>query len=365
MGERARAVALIGPNGAGKTNILEAISFLAPGRGLRRARLTEIGRRAPGGPNDRTGKPWAVAARLTGPEGWNAARGVDIGTGVTPDAPEKRAVRIDGEPQRAQSILSEYVAMHWLTPRMDGLFIEGAPGRRRFLDRLIYGRDPAHAGRVSAYEHAMRERLKLLRNKARADVGWLAALESAMAAGGVAIATARLDAAAALAGELDAMEPGPFPAADLGVEGDVESWVHGGSALAAEDRLRETLAANRTVDGDNGRTAAGPHRSDLRVFHREKNQPAEFCSTGEQKALLISLVLAQAQLEKRRRGWAPILLLDEVAAHLDRARRQALFDTLLELGCQVWVSGADLAPFEPLTSRAVLVRVEDAVLTIE
>ena len=352
-------IVLAGPNGAGKTNILEALSFLVPGRGLRRARLSEAARRDAGEGPDAAIRPWAVAATVDGPDGET-----DLGTGLTaPLAPgdgEKRVVRVDGEPQRAQAALSEHISLQWLTPQMDRLFLDGASARRRFLDRLVFGRDAAHAGRVGGYEQAMRERLRLLTSRGASDDGWLSALEATMAERGVAIAAARLDMAGRLAGQLAAFEDGPFPAADLAVEGEVEAWLTQGSALDAEDRLKAALKSARGRDSDSGRTANGPHRSDLYVEYKSRGRPAADCSTGEQKALLISLVLAQARLQAAERGRAPILLLDEVAAHLDADRRVALFAEIEALGLQAWMTGTDLELFAPLAGRAAFFQVADA-----
>lgn len=351
-------VVLAGPNGAGKTNILEALSFLIPGRGLRRARLSEAARRDPGEDPAASPRPWAVAATVAGPDGET-----DVGTGLgisTGNDTEKRVVHVDGEPQRAQAALADHVSLQWLTPQMDRLFLDGASARRRFLDRLVYGRDPAHAGRVGGYEQAMRERLRLLTARGSADDAWVSALEATMAERGVAIAAARLDMAGRLVGQLEAAGDGPFPAADLAVEGEVEAWLNGGSALDAEDRLKAALKAARGRDGDSGRTAHGPHRSDLHVAYKSRGRPAADCSTGEQKALLISLVLAQARLQAAEQGRAPILLLDEVAAHLDADRRAALFAEIEILGLQAWMTGTDLDLFGPLAGRAAFFHVAEA-----
>lgn len=350
-------VVLAGPNGAGKTNILEALSFLVPGRGLRRGKLSEASRRDPGEASDGPPRAWAVAATVAGPDGET-----DLGTGLGTTAggeSEKRLVRVDGEAQRAQAALSLHVSLQWLTPQMDRLFLDGASARRRFLDRLVYGRDPAHAGRVGSYEQAMRERLRLL-TSGGGDDAWLSALEATMGERGVAIAAARLDMAGRLAGQLDAAGDGPFPAADLAVEGEVEAWLSGGSALDAEDRLKNALRSARGRDGDTGRTAHGPHRSDLYVEYKSRGRPAADCSTGEQKALLISLVLAQARLQAAEQGRAPILLLDEVAAHLDADRRTALFAEIETLGLQAWMTGTDTELFAPLAGRAGFFHVAEA-----
>lgn len=361
----AQLVVLTGPNGAGKTNVLEALSYLTPGRGLRSARLTDVVRKRAGsaGYNAPIQAPWGVAAtvaRLDGP--------VDIGTGFAGGDATRRSVRIDGEDTGTQSALADLLGIQWLTPQMDRLFLEGASGRRRFLDRMVFGTDPAHAGRVTAYEHAMRERARLLKNR-QTDDAWLSGLEATMAEKGIACACARLDMAGQLAemlenrvgNSLDAA----FPAADIAVEGDVEAWVQQGSALQAEDQLRTALRRNRAVDADTGRTQAGPHRSDLKVFHRSKKMPAELCSTGEQKALLISLVLAHARLHSQRRGAPPILLLDEIAAHLDDMRRKALFDEIRDIGAQAWTTGTDRALFEPLQGEAAFFNVIDAQITAD
>lgn len=346
----ARPVVLVGPNGAGKTNLLEAVSFLAPGRGLRGAKLAEV---------ERIGSPpgagWAVAAVVETPTG-----PVEIGTGreVGTGDGDRRAVRIDGHPVRGQTALAEHVALVWLTPPMDRLFQESAGGRRRFLDRLVFGFDPAHAGRLNRYEHALRERARLLR-EGRMDDGWLSGLEEQMAATGIAVAAARLEVVQRLRAAC-ARAVGPFPGADLSVDGAVEGWLASGPALAAEDRLRGSLRAGRRADAESGGAAVGPHRSDLSVRHQAKDMPAALCSTGEQKALLIAIVLANARLLAAERGAAPLLLLDEVAAHLDAERRAALFHEILALGAQAWMTGTDTADFEPLGHAANRFRVEES-----
>lgn len=352
-----RPVVLVGPNGAGKTNLLESISFLVPGRGLRRARLTDVTRHSPGG-MPAAGSGWAVAAQLAGPKGM-----VDIGTGcdAADGGVERRQVRIDGADARGQSALSGVASAVWLTPHMDRLFADGASGRRRFLDRMVFGLDPAHAGRVSAYEHAMRERSRLLRD-GEGDGTWLAALEDTMAERGVAIAAARRDMAASL-NEACADADGPFPAATLAMQGDVETWLDQGPALAAEDRLRDGLLRSRPLDAMTGGAAVGPHRSDLLIRHRDKDMPAEQCSTGEQKAVLIAIVLADARLQARERNSVPLMLLDEVVAHLDEIRRAALFEAICDLNAQAWMTGTDAALFAPLGPRAQRFRVENAVLS--
>lgn len=340
-----RPVVLTGPNGAGKTNLLEAVSYLGPGRGLRQARLVDVDRRGGAG-------EWAVAATLSGPAG-----PVDIGTGRDPATP-RRVVRVNGAPAAGQGALADYVSIVWLTPQMDRLFLEGASARRRFLDRLVFGFDAQHARRVGAYEHAMRERARLLKGGRRDDL-WLAALEETMASQGVAIAAARREVAGRLA-RVCADGAGPFPGADISVTGAVQDWLDEGPALAAEDRMREQLAARRGTDAAAGRTGVGPHRSDLAVRHVAKDMPAELCSTGEQKALLIALVLAHARLQAAERGVAPLLLLDEIAAHLDAGKRGALFEEILTLGAQAWLTGTDRRLFGELGGDAQFYSVADA-----
>ncbi len=344
----ARPVVLTGPNGAGKTNLLEAISLLAPGRGLRGARLEEMDRQG----TLKAGEPgegWTVAAAVTTPGGM-----VEIGTGHRPDSTTRRVVQIDGKQNRSQTSLSDHVSAVWLTPQMDRLFTDGASGRRRFLDRLVFGFDAAHAGRVSAYEHMLRERARLLRDGG--DAVWLDTLESDMAERGVAIAAARRELTARLA-RLTEAPAGPFPGAEVAVTGKVEEWLDEGPALAAEERLRAALRGSRAQDAAAGGAAVGPHRSDLAVRHLAHGMPAALCSTGEQKALLIAIVLANARLQTAERGRVPLLLLDEVAAHLDADRREALFEEVLALGAQAWFTGTDRGVFESFAGRAQYVAV--------
>ena len=352
----ARPVVLTGANGAGKTNLLEAVSFLSPGRGLRRAALAEVGRREPGDP---AARPWAVAATVATEGG-----AVEIGTGLVSepdDGAARRVVRIDGRPARGQGALAELLGALWVTPEMDKLFGEGAGARRRFLDRLVFGLDAAHATRLAAYERALRDRARLLRGERIAgpagDSAWLSALERTMAEEGMAVVAARQALAARLNAACQA-SAGPFPAAHLRLEGEVESWLAVMPALDAEDRFREALARARARDADTGGAALGPHRSELMATHVAKGEPAARCSTGEQKALLVAIVLADARLRALDRGTAPILLLDEIAAHLDAARRAALFDEIASLGAQAWMSGTDDQAFAPILAHAQHFRVE-------
>jgi DNA replication and repair protein RecF len=348
-------VVLTGRNGAGKTNLLEAISFLAPGRGLRGARLTEIDRRDDLGGDvtaSESARGWAVAAVI------GTRRGaVRIGTGREAASGERRVVRIDGERVRGQAALGERLGVIWLTPSMDRLFLDGPSGRRRFLDRLVLGIDPAHATRVAAYEQALRERSRLLR-EGSGDPAWLAALERVMATQGVAVAAGRCEIVEQLDRVCAAAE-GPFPRARLSLAGTVEAWLEATPALAAEGKLAEALAVNRQLDAQAGGAILGPHRSDLRVRMAETGVAAELASTGEQKALLIAILLAHARLQRSVRGEAPLLLLDEIAAHLDASRRAALFEALLELDSQAWLTGTDEALFAPLRCEARFLSVRD------
>jgi DNA replication and repair protein RecF len=320
-------VILTGENGAGKTNLLEAVSLLSPGRGLRGAALSEMARSdGPGG--------FAVAARLGE---------VEIGTGTAAAAPERRQVRINGAAASATS-LSEWLSILWLTPAMDRLFTESAGGRRRFLDRLVLALYPGHAVHASRYEAAMRARNKLLAEEAPRDEAWLSALEARMAEHGAALADARARTVDALAGRVAEQPEGPFARASLSLEG----W----EATDDPEDFARGLAHARSRDAAAGRTLEGPHRMDLAVTHQAKGQPAARSSTGEQKALLLGLVLAHAALVAERAGRRPVLLLDEVAAHLDPQRRRALFEALAVAGGQVWMTGTERSLFEGIKTAA-------------
>ncbi len=364
----AAPVVLTGANGAGKTNLLEAISFLSPGRGLRGAKLGEVDRIAPA-PEGADAAPsapaaWAVAASVMTPAGPR-----EIGSGRDPgslgaangNGRERRLVKVDGVAARGQQALAEVLSLVWLTPQMDGLFREGAGGRRRFLDRLVYGFDPEHSARSNAYEHSLRERARLLKS-GRGDAAWFDALEDSMARHGVAIADARLAMVERLQQACDAAE-GPFPKARLALEGAVEGWLREGHpALAVEDRLRERLAESRRQDAEAGGAAVGPHRSDLAAQHAAKGVAAALCSTGEQKALLIAILLAHARLQSLERGAAPLLLLDEVAAHLDAERRAALYREILDMRAQAWLTGTDAADFSSLEDAAQFFTIQDGTI---
>ncbi|MDX1540901.1 MAG: DNA replication/repair protein RecF [Geminicoccaceae bacterium] len=339
-------VVLIGPNGAGKTNLLEAISLLAPGRGLRGARLDEIDRDG--------GGPFGVAARVD-PGGGTV---LEVGTGRDGESGrERRLVRIDGT-ARGQTDLAEVMRVVWLVPAMDQLFQEAAAARRRFLDRLVLVGEPAHAAAAARYQHAVRERLRLLRT-GRRDPTWLEVLEQRAAASGVAVAAARRRAIFELERMLEAEGDTAFPRPSLGLRGEVEGWLDELPALDVESRFAARLAGNRMADAEAGMTTLGPHRSDLEVSDAASGRPARLCSTGQQKALLVSIVLAEARLRARDGGRLPVLLLDEVAAHLDPGRRAELFREIRALGAQAWLTGTDAADFEGLEGRAQFFAIHD------
>ncbi|MGE3691788.1 MAG: DNA replication/repair protein RecF [Novosphingobium sp.] len=334
----ARFNLLVGENGAGKTNVLEAISLFAPGRGLRRAQLPAMpSQSGPGG--------FAIGADLAGHGGT-----VRLGTSTTPDRPGRRTVRVNGAEAPAVR-LAEWLGIGWLTPAMDRLFAEGAGSRRRFLDRMVLALDPAHARNATRLENALRERNRLLADPAEPDPSWLDAIEAQIAGNGALVARARADMVAGLEAALAHLPEAPFarPALAYAAGGPLD-----------ETELKAALADGRRHDRAAQRTLTGPHRDDLAVSLAAKGQPAAECSTGEQKAMLIALVLAHAALLDRTRP--QLLLLDEVAAHLDPLRREALFDRLGESGAQVWLTGTELAPFEAITAESAVWRVSDGVV---
>ena len=345
-----RSVFLFGPNGAGKTNLLEAISLLSPGRGMRGAAIGEFGRRLPG---EAEGGAWAISAAVEGDEGT-----VRIGSGVEAPGAARRIVRIGGEtvpPGR----MAEHLRPLWLTPAQDRLFLEGAGERRRFFDRLVFAAEPIHAAHAGAYERALRERMRLLAEEGP-DPAWLTALEARMAEAGARMAEARAATLKALQAEIDQRGGRPFPQAHLGLTGEFEQLALTGASMAdIEARLAAALAAGRARDAAAGRALSGPHRGDLSVVHVGRGRPAAECSTGEQKALILNLVLAQgARLSRAKSPPNPILLLDEVAAHLDQSRRAALAEEIEALGLQAFLTGTDEALFEPLKGRALGVAVD-------
>ena len=341
-------IAFSGENGVGKTNLLEALSLFAAGRGLRRAEAAECAR------HDGAGG-YAVSIEVE-EEGERRP----LGIGYEPprgDAPAERQTRIDRAPVGSARAFADHVRIVWLTPAMDGLFMGPAGERRRFLDRLVLAVDPQHGARVNRFERALRGRNRLLEEGAR-DAAWLDAIEREEAELGVAVAAARVECVARLRGAIAAArdDQSPFPWAEIALEGEVESLAVAAPALEAEDRYRAILRAQRPRDAAAGRTLVGPHVADLQVFHGPKSAEAAQCSTGEQKALLVGLVLAHARLVADMSGIAPIALLDEVAAHFDPRRRHALFETLDSIGGQVFVTGADPAAFAGLRAKIYEVR---------
>lgn len=342
-----RHVVLTGQNGAGKTNLMEAVSFLSPGRGLRRAAYGDVPRAGASG-------GFSVFATVDGMAGE-----VDIGTGTEGgDEGQSRRLRINGTPARTVDELLDHLRVLWLTPAMDGLFTGPSADRRRFLDRLVLSLDPEHGRRAADFEKAMRGRNRLL-SEPRPDPAWLSALESQMAALGIAMAHARHELVGLLSGLVEAArDDGPFPSATLRLSGFLDAeWQR--PAYEIEETYLALLREGRHRDAAAGRTLDGPHRADLLIRHREKDMEAERCSTGEQKALLVGLVLAHAGLVAGMTGHAPVLLLDEIAAHLDESRRAALFDRVDGLGGQAFMTGTDRAMFAALGERAQFLTVAD------
>lgn len=358
-----RPVVLTGPNGAGKTNLLEAVSLLTPGRGMRRARVIDIDRAVPGVVNPLP-LPWAVTATLRQPDG----ELVDVATGRDADAAiasgtDRRLVRIEGN-DAPQNALAEVMNVVWLTPQLDQLFQEGQSARRKFFDRLTYSFEPSHASHVNAYEQAMRERNQLLQDR-RHDAAWYNALEQKMAEHAVVVAAYRLQAAERLNAVI-ASSQRDFPKATIELHGVVEDMLQAGiTAVEAEERYRAVLAGARTEDGYAGRTGQGIHRTELLVFHQAKGMEAAQCSTGEQKAVMLSIILAQARARAIWGAATPILLLDEVVAHLDLRRRAELAEELLDIGVQAWLTGTDAETFGDLAAKAQFFSVSDAIVRLQ
>jgi DNA replication and repair protein RecF len=333
---RGDVVVLVGPNGAGKTNCMEAVSFLSPGRGLRRATLEDVA-------DNQGDGSWAVSAEVEGALGL-----ATLGTGIDApgsDAPtNSRRCRIDREPVGSATAFGDHLRMVWLTPAMDGLFLGAASERRRFFDRLVLAIDSEHSSRVSALDRSLRSRNRLLEVR-NYDDHWCDAIERETAELAVAVAATRGQTVTKLAAMLRARGASAFPSASIMLDGWMENALLIEPATAVEDRYRQILRDSRARDAAAGRTLDGPHLTDLQVVYAPKNMPARDASTGEQKALLIGLVLAHASLVAEMTGITPLLLLDEVVAHLDPSRRMALFDELAKLGAQVWMTGADPAAF--------------------
>ncbi|MDQ6704197.1 MAG: DNA replication/repair protein RecF [Pseudomonadota bacterium] len=351
----ARLIVLTGDNGAGKTNLLEALSLLAPGRGLRRAELGDCARNSGRG-------GFAVSVELETQNG-----GVQLGTGIEPqtNAPPQRKYRIDREPVGSMRAFCDHVRVVWLTPAMDGLFAGPAGDRRRFLDRLVLAIDAGHGTRVASFERALRGRNRLLEEGPGADRRWLDAIERESAEFAIAVAAARIETVSRLSALITETRDKtlPFPWADLALQGDVERLLGTCPALEAEDIYRGILRDNRSRDAAAGRTLIGPQASDLCVRHGPKQVPAAQASTGEQKALLAGLVLAHARLVAAMSGLAPLVLLDEIAAHFDPVRRDALFEVLETLGGQIWLSGADRVTFGTIEKRALMLKVTQGLVT--
>ena len=348
-------IILFGANGAGKTNILEALSLLAPGRGLRQSKNKDLQKHG-----TFKSMPWTVSSRLKTHHGL-----AQIGT-ARDALKDKRLIRINGEDVRTQGALSEWLSCLWLTPQMDRLFLDDKSSRRRFFDRLAYTFDPAHMGRLTRYENAVRQRMKLLK-EGQNDPSWFTGLEAQIAEAGIAISATRYNFCQKLQKAYHSAtdeEKSHFPSAKLSIEGDVEKILEQQSALEAEEQFQKKLERSRAQDAQNGTTHFGSHRSDFVTIYSDKNMPAAQCSTGEQKAMLIGIILAHARLLKEEKHSAPLLLLDEIVAHLDPNRRRILAGILENYSSQVWMTGTDRSLFKDFDSQSSYFSVSESSVSV-
>jgi DNA replication and repair protein RecF len=363
-------IVLAGPNGAGKTNILEAISFLSPGRGLRSVKLSQVTNLKMLNQNAMPPPLWAISATFETNQGQ-----VQVGTGLeyTATGYERRLVKINGQAAKNQACLTDWASVIWVTPQMDRLFMEAASTRRKFVDRLVYALDTSHANRIHRYEHHLRERAHLLR-EGRYDPVWVTTLERHLAEDGVAIVVARQQVIKCIEEAQRQDKDYPFPQFRAQMKGEVESWIEGLPALTVEDMYAEKLRLKRNQDGEVGGASIGPHRSDLEVKHLAKQLPAELCSTGEQKMLILAVTLAFIRVQGSYRTGPTILLLDDVAAHLDDQHRLILFQEIRDPmmnsdgqdssgSIQVWMTGTEKSAFQSLNSQAQFLTIHNAMLT--
>jgi DNA replication and repair protein RecF len=365
----AGTVILTGPNGAGKTNILEAISFLSPGRGLRSVKLSQVTNLKKLNQGALNPSLWAISTTLETEHG-----AIQVGTGLeyTTGGNERRLIKVNGQPAKSQACLTDWISVIWVTPQMDRLFMEAASVRRKFIDRLVYALDETHAARIHRYEHHLRERAHILR-EGRYDPIWVSTLERHLAEDGVAIAVARQHVVKSLEEEQRQDKHYPFPQFQAEMKGEVETWAENLPALAVEDLYAEKLRLERNHDGEVGGASIGPHRSDFQVHHLAKGLPAELCSTGEQKMLLLAVTLAFVRVQENYRTCPTVLLLDDVAAHLDDQHRLILFQEICgpvknssqeesKGPFQVWMTGTDKSAFQNLNGQAQFLTVHNATL---
>jgi DNA replication and repair protein RecF len=343
-------IVITGPNGAGKTNILEAISLFTPGKGIRGAKLEDMSHKA----ELHHANSWSITGEVEG------IKGKSVISTFKPADSNKRVISIDGNTARTHNELSNLMSIIWLTPQMDQIFISSASTRRKFLDRLVYSFDGEHAKRVANYEFFMRERIKLLKRD-RLDLEWISVVERKMAEFAIAIAVARVQIIEYLQNEIDNFIS-PFPKAIISIKGSIENKVIGNPALQLEEEYKQGLLKNRGIDAQTGRTSIGVHKTDLKVVHAIKSMEAGYCSTGEQKTLLVCMILASARMTIKKRSYVPVLLLDEVIAHLDEDRRAFLLDDIRRIKAQAWLTGTDLSVFSSLKNHATFFQVEGAKL---